>query len=66
MCKYANMEEARVAVEGRDNFSEASVVMSVRNDEIERCRGLDVFNLTIISSRMAPEIICKSHIRQDG
>ena len=57
MCKYANMEEARVAVEGRDNFSEASVVMSVRND---------VFNLTIISSRMAPEIICKSHIRQDG
>ena len=55
-----------MAVEGRDNFSEASVVMSVRNDEIERCRGLDVFNLTIISSRMAPEIICKSHIRQDG
>lgn len=51
------MEEARVAVEGRDNFSEASVVMSVRNDEIERCRALDVFNLTIILSQIAPEII---------
>ena len=40
MCKYANMEDARVAVEGRDNFSEASVVMSVRNDEIREVSGI--------------------------